>query len=211
MEHVSRILKAETFFQRLNLPNQKIDVASVKKAYRKLALVVHPDKCKIAGSDEAFKLLTEAFENLSNEEKQDAYLHKITAQKEREIRKKRREDDLAEYFAKRRKTTQEQPKKNKKEEKDAEMEEETPPQKASPPKPTPTTFAYSYSRQEPPKATDTKPQPPTQSLSCTICKRSFPNKKALMRHLAFSNLNHKFPRATKKKESEPESIFPDVS
>lgn len=205
MEQISRILKAETLFQRLDLPNQKTDVASVKKAYRKLALVVHPDKCKIVGSEEAFKLLTEAFENLSNEEKQVAYLHKITTQKEREIRKKRREEDLAEYFAKRRKPSQEQPAKNRKEEKDDEMEEETPP------KTTANNFAYSYTRQEPPTAADTKPQVPSQSLSCTICKRSFPNKKALMRHLAFSKLNHKFPRGTKKKESEPESIFPDVS
>lgn len=36
----------------------------VNKAYRRLAALVHPDKCKAAGAEEAFKTLTQARNNL---------------------------------------------------------------------------------------------------------------------------------------------------
>jgi len=47
--------------------------ADMKKAYRKLAMKLHPDKCKLTGGEEAFKKVSAAFSCLSDASKRSHY------------------------------------------------------------------------------------------------------------------------------------------
>lgn len=63
---VAKILAASNPFARLQLELEAVDVAIVRSQYRRLALAVHPDKCKEPKAKEAFQALSEAFERLSS-------------------------------------------------------------------------------------------------------------------------------------------------
>lgn len=49
------------------------DPETIRKAYRKLALRYHPDKCKEPGTEDKFKEISEAYGVLSDKEKRDMY------------------------------------------------------------------------------------------------------------------------------------------
>lgn len=49
------------------------DEATIRKQYRKLALILHPDKNKAVGAEGAFKLISEAWGVLSDKEKKAAH------------------------------------------------------------------------------------------------------------------------------------------
>ncbi|KAF4402981.1 hypothetical protein G4B88_010433 [Cannabis sativa] len=72
-------LKAQTLYPNLEDwygilgVDPKADDDTIRKQYRKLALMLHPDKNNSIGADDAFKLILEAWNLLSNKEQRDAY------------------------------------------------------------------------------------------------------------------------------------------
>lgn len=52
---------------------QMVDVVTIKKQYRRLALLLHPDKNKFAGAEAAFKLIGEANRVLTDEAKRSTF------------------------------------------------------------------------------------------------------------------------------------------
>lgn len=72
-EMVRTILaKKDDLYAVLSLPRSAGD-DEIKKAYRKLALKLHPDKNKAHGADEAFKVVSKAFSCLSDSDKRARY------------------------------------------------------------------------------------------------------------------------------------------
>ncbi|OJJ03667.1 hypothetical protein ASPVEDRAFT_744919 [Aspergillus versicolor CBS 583.65] len=71
---VLRIRKcsATAFYEILSVEKTATD-GEIKKAYRKLSLVTHPDKNGYEGADEAFKMVSRAFQVLSDSEKRSKY------------------------------------------------------------------------------------------------------------------------------------------
>lgn len=67
-----RILKAKNFYETLGVAKDADEIA-IKKAYKKLALQLHPDKCKAPSAEEAFKRIALAFQTLSDSEKRKDY------------------------------------------------------------------------------------------------------------------------------------------
>lgn len=52
---------------------QTVDAVTIKKQYRKLSLLIHPDKNKFAGAEAAFKMISEANMVLSDQAKRSNY------------------------------------------------------------------------------------------------------------------------------------------
>lgn len=71
-ELVQRILRTKDYYDILGVPRSASD-DDLKKAYRKLALALHPDKNKAQKAEEAFKLVNKAFDTLSDANKREAY------------------------------------------------------------------------------------------------------------------------------------------
>ncbi|KAG0136609.1 hypothetical protein HOY82DRAFT_49540 [Tuber indicum] len=63
-----RKCKATAYYDILDIKVEATE-GEIKKAYRKLALVMHPDKNGAPGADEAFKLVSRAFQVLSDPDK----------------------------------------------------------------------------------------------------------------------------------------------
>ena len=71
-DEVARVRKEKDFYRILKLEKAATN-AEIKKAYRKLALLLHPDKCSEEGAEEAFKKVSTAYSCLSDPSKRRTY------------------------------------------------------------------------------------------------------------------------------------------
>lgn len=69
---VERIRHSKDYYDILQVPKDAHDDL-IKKEYRKLALQLHPDKCRAPHATEAFKALGNAYAVLSNKDKRQQY------------------------------------------------------------------------------------------------------------------------------------------
>ena len=69
---IKRINGTEDFYRILNV-DKDATTAQIKKEFRLLARVVHPDKCSVPGAEDAFKKVNAAHKCLSNEESRRHY------------------------------------------------------------------------------------------------------------------------------------------
>jgi len=71
-----RVVKSGTYFDMLDLASSCSQI-DVRKAFRKQALKLHPDKNKAPSAEAAFKLVNEALQTLTDPVKRDAYMYKL--------------------------------------------------------------------------------------------------------------------------------------
>jgi len=69
---VDRVLREKDFYNILGV-TKETNEDTLKKAYRKLSLKVHPDKNKAPKAEECFKKVSAAYDILSNKEKRERY------------------------------------------------------------------------------------------------------------------------------------------
>ncbi|KAL7145289.1 hypothetical protein ABFS83_07G071300 [Erythranthe nasuta] len=69
---VREIKRKKDYYEILGL-EKSCSSEDVRKAYRKLSLKVHPDKNQAPGAEEAFKMVSKAFQCLTNEESRRKY------------------------------------------------------------------------------------------------------------------------------------------
>ena len=65
-------MEKKDYYETLDVP-KNARKEDIKNAYRKLALIYHPDKNKSAGSEEKFKEISEAYAVLSDDQKRSQY------------------------------------------------------------------------------------------------------------------------------------------
>mmetsp|Transcript_63164 Transcript_63164/g.175147 ORF Transcript_63164/g.175147 Transcript_63164/m.175147 type:complete len:260 (-) Transcript_63164:215-994(-) len=70
---IKKVLRCGDDYYNILGVDRGADDDAIKKAYRKLALRLHPDKCKEDGAEEAFKKVGEAFSVLSDAQKRQRY------------------------------------------------------------------------------------------------------------------------------------------
>ena len=69
---IAKVLKEDNYYKILDV-SRDVDDIRLKKAYRHLALKVHPDKCQEEGANEAFKKISSAYSCLSSSDSRRTY------------------------------------------------------------------------------------------------------------------------------------------
>ena len=70
---VKRINGCEDYYAILGISDKSCSEDTIKRSYKKLALKLHPDKCKVRGAEDAFKAVSRAFSCLSDPQKRRSY------------------------------------------------------------------------------------------------------------------------------------------
>jgi len=70
---VKRINGCKDYYQILGIDDKTCSDDQIKRAYKKLALKLHPDKCRCNGAEDAFKAVSRAFSCLSDTQKRRTY------------------------------------------------------------------------------------------------------------------------------------------
>lgn len=93
--HINRIINTKFInpYEVLQLSFDSND-SQIKRKYKELSLLIHPDKCKEEKSSEAFHILDEAFKTLMNEDKKQYFKRILRESKERVEMKREKENKI---------------------------------------------------------------------------------------------------------------------
>ncbi|KAJ4705114.1 DnaJ domain containing protein [Melia azedarach] len=73
--------KKSTWYELLAITDPEVDTSIIRKHYKRLALMLHPDKNPSVAADSAFKLIQSALDVLTNPEKREAYDSQLSSKK----------------------------------------------------------------------------------------------------------------------------------
>jgi curved DNA-binding protein CbpA len=82
---IRRILKSSNYFEVLDV-ERNATKDQIKKSFRELSKMVHPDKCSHPNSTQAFRQLQKASETLLDETKKSEYIKTLITVKELVLR-----------------------------------------------------------------------------------------------------------------------------
>ncbi|SBT80601.1 DnaJ protein, putative [Plasmodium malariae] len=80
---------------------ENINMEIIKSKYRRLSVLIHPDKCKIEKASEAFHILNKAYEELKKDDIKDQYKSVYEIAKKNIIKKlnlKKKKNEIGEYL-----------------------------------------------------------------------------------------------------------------
>ncbi|SBT46939.1 DnaJ protein, putative [Plasmodium ovale wallikeri] len=101
-KEITRILanKNSSPFEIFDL-HEEINMDIIKSKYRRLSILIHPDKCKIEKANEAFHILNKAYEDLKKDDIKEQYKTVYETAKKNIIKKlnlKKKKNDINEYL-----------------------------------------------------------------------------------------------------------------
>ncbi|KAJ4708915.1 DnaJ domain [Melia azedarach] len=73
--------KKSTWYEFLAITDPEVDTSIIRRQYKRLALMLHPDKNPSVAADGAFKLIQSALDVLTNPEKREAYDSQFSSKK----------------------------------------------------------------------------------------------------------------------------------
>ncbi|KAJ4708916.1 DnaJ [Melia azedarach] len=73
--------KKSTWYELLAITDPEVDTSIIRRQYKRLALMLHPDKNPSVAADGAFKLIQSALDVLTNPEKREVYNNQFCSKK----------------------------------------------------------------------------------------------------------------------------------